>query len=474
MAAAVAAYVVTFAVLAPDAVLVSDEAEYIGQATLFADGRVAEAVRDPLSGLVAEHPVSDYPVGTALLQAPFVALGGWRAASAASVLGLAATVGLLSWWLARLGRPPLWALVVLAFPPALVMGRLGMSDVPSMAVVTAALALFWTARSERRRVWLVAGFLGGVATTWREPNLLFVVAPFAGAALRRQRGAWQLAVGVAAGIGVRLALSALVFDDPLYVKPPGEYGGGLGPHLQALLLLVVALVVLLPTGLVAVAAYRGIRRVELVATVGGAVAAYTAYGYAAAESGWPIRLVLVPRFVLPAVPLVIVALADVAPRWRATPPWRHVLGPAARAPLATAVALTVVVAVLGVAVQTAVHRRGEREASITRVVYGVTDPGDTLVINYASLTKHVSRAFGRRTLLDRGRVDADGLVRLAATGPVRLVFLDRTDSAFRRAEAAANQDFLDRAGARCRLTTQVDAPQPTGDRLRITAVACDP
>ena len=83
------------------------------------------------------------PPGTSLLQAPFVAIGGWRTAPLASVLALVAMVLLLRVWLETAGRPQIFALVPLMYPPTVVFGRLGMSDVPSGAIVTLGLLCFW-------------------------------------------------------------------------------------------------------------------------------------------------------------------------------------------------------------------------------------------------------------------------------------------------------------------------------------------
>ena len=138
---ALASYWLGFALFPPAALGINDEVFYVHQAAAFARGAVADTVLDPLTGQPRRVLPSTYPVGTSLLQAPFVRLGGWRAAPVVSVLALTATVLLLTRWIGFAGGPPLAALLFLGFPPTLVLGRTAMSDVPGAFIVTLGLWL---------------------------------------------------------------------------------------------------------------------------------------------------------------------------------------------------------------------------------------------------------------------------------------------------------------------------------------------
>src|SRR5438094_8344493 len=125
--AALALYATAFVVWWPNDVVVVDEARYVGEAVLFARGHVTAPQWSDSLHAVVDQPASDYPPGTSLLQAPFVAVGGPRAAQLASLLSLVAMVLCLAALLRQAGRPEWFALVPLLYPPALVLGRVGMS-----------------------------------------------------------------------------------------------------------------------------------------------------------------------------------------------------------------------------------------------------------------------------------------------------------------------------------------------------------
>jgi hypothetical protein len=106
---ALASYWLGLALFPPAALGINDEVFYVHQAEAFARGQVAETLRDPLSGQSRRVVPSTYPVGTSLLRAPFVRLGGWQAAPLASAVTLTAAVLLLAHWIALGGGPPLAA-----------------------------------------------------------------------------------------------------------------------------------------------------------------------------------------------------------------------------------------------------------------------------------------------------------------------------------------------------------------------------
>ena len=63
--------------------------------------------------------------------APFIAVFGVRGAFVVPMLGLVLAVLITARWIRDAGYSPFFALVTLGFAPALVMGRVAMSDVPS-------------------------------------------------------------------------------------------------------------------------------------------------------------------------------------------------------------------------------------------------------------------------------------------------------------------------------------------------------
>jgi len=136
-------YGIGFLVWLPSAhaVATSDEASYLGQAALFARGQLEVSLPALAGGEPVSEPVSDYPIGTSLLAAPFVALGGLSWGRLPSIASLLAATALTAWVLRRRGRDPRYALLVHGYLPSLVLGRVTMSYCPSVLILAAFLAL---------------------------------------------------------------------------------------------------------------------------------------------------------------------------------------------------------------------------------------------------------------------------------------------------------------------------------------------
>jgi 4-amino-4-deoxy-L-arabinose transferase-like glycosyltransferase len=469
--AALVAYWLGFALYPPAVLGINDEVFYVHQAEAFARGRVAEWLPDHLTGQLRRVVPSTYPVGTSLLQAPFVRLGGWRAAPVASALALTAAVLVLARWIALSGGPPLAALLFLGFPPTLVLGRTAMSDVPGALVVTLGLWLFWLAQEtardglpdagRARRFGFAAGLCAGLSLLFRETNALLFAPLLAGVLLRRGPGGLALLAGGLVGIGVRLLSAAVVFGHPLFVRDPG-YGLSLAAIAGNAPLYLFALVVLIPGGLPAALAYRGPRRAEIVLTTALYVGFFLAYSFSGVESGGLKRLVVGPRFFIPLAPVLAFAAAHTLPAWLAR------RGGWSRAAVAL-YAAGVVGAAFAVHV---VHGRWSRsQAGMARAIHDSTRPGEIVVTNLLSTGKLFPEPESERPRTDLAQLRAEDVPVLAAGGRrVALAVLDRSDTPFFLQRSAANARFVAEVAARCRLTLRHDGAASATDRLRIWGV----
>jgi hypothetical protein len=466
LVAPILCYVLGFALYKPQAIAVVDEGLYVAQAAAFAGGARSVAVTDPVTGVAHAEPASPYPIGTSLLQAPLVYVGGWRAAAWLSVAALAATVLVLGRWLRDAGSDPAFALLFLLYAPTLVLGRIAMSDVPSAGVVAAGLWLLWRLPRGGAVAPLLAGFLAAASTLVRETNAL-VFAPFIlGAVLRRERGAGVLLAGVAAGAAVRIAASAWMYGDPFFVRDAGA-GFAIGAAPANALFYVAVLTVLLPGGLIGVAGYRGPRRAELVAAVVLTLGLFTCYRYRAASGTWLQQLILAPRFFIPLVPLMAVAGAEAFPRLLARAwaglslGWRRGLPGG----------VTVATCAAAFAVHPVLSRYGATQVAIVRAIYDSTPAGAALVENGAAAQKYTNPVYGVRTVAFRSDYGVADLPRIVAHNPrTYLVFVDRTDSAWFRADAADNDAYVAAAERQCRLSLGHDRWHGPTLRLRIWRV----
>jgi hypothetical protein len=464
-------YWLGLALFPPVALGINDEVFYVHQAEAFARGRTAETVRDPLSGQPRRVAPRTYPVGTSLLQAPFVRLGGWRAAPLASAGALTVAVLVLARWIALGGGEPLAALLFLGFPPTLVLGRTAMSDVPGALVVTLGLWFFWRAQEspprgdglsveQRQRFGFAAGLCAGLSLLFRETNALLFAPLFGGVLLRRQAGIGALLIGGLTGLAVRLLSAYVVYGDPLFVRDHNPMS--LAAVATSAPLYVFALVVLIPGGLPAALAYRGPRRAEIVLTTLFYVAFFLAYSFSGTESGGLKRLVVGPRFFIPLTPVLAFAAARTLPVWLArTGAWGR-----------TAVAVyTAGVVVAAFAVHVVYGRWSQSQAGMARAVHQFTQPDEIVVTNLLSTGKLFPEPESERLRTDLQQMRAEDVSALAVRGRVvALAVLDRVDTPFFAQRTAENRRFVERVAALCRLTLRHDSRATGGERLRIWGV----
>jgi 4-amino-4-deoxy-L-arabinose transferase-like glycosyltransferase len=313
--ALLAVYAVCFVAFYPTVPTNEDEAMYLRQTRLLLEGRSTITKTDPFTGEESvEHP-STYVPGTAMLMAPFVDAWGDRAAFVAPFLSLLAAVVFTGLWLQADGRSPVFAALLLGFPPFLVLGRVCMSDLPSAAVVSLGLWLFWRGLDRGAPWWLASGFAAGASTVFRATNPLVFLPLFAGTVLRRDWRAGYLVMGGLLGIGVRLLAVHYYFGEPFFERARYYYS----PEsiMERVPLYLLGLLVFVPGGLAFALAYRGRRRAEVLVTPLLFVGVYLLQLWSTVETGLAKRLVLALRYFIPLLPLLCFAMAESLPRlWK--------------------------------------------------------------------------------------------------------------------------------------------------------------
>lgn len=301
----------------PGATLIVDEVRYIAAGASFAEGETTVTRWYGPDLAPTDEPPSPYVPGLSLLMAPWVRLFGWRGAYAVPMLALIFGC-IATWaWLRRERQPEELALAPLLFLPAAAFSRIAMSDVPSFAAIAVGLWLY--ARQDAPHLLLrrvLAGLCIGAAFNLRDTNVVLLAPLFALALLRRERGIFAVLVGGIAGVALRPVSTWWAFGEALYVKAPG-YGFAASHLLVGVPTYVLLTAILIPAGLPLLLRYRGPRAAGLVGSALFFVALYMAYGYHAEESAPLKRVLLVGRFMVPALPLFALAQGDAWRRWLA-------------------------------------------------------------------------------------------------------------------------------------------------------------
>ena len=466
-------YAAVFLALYPQGITVGDEGTYIRQAQAVATGTSAIERVDPFTGEVVEfRPLDEYPLGTALMMAPFVAVGGVKGAYFFSLVCLLAAVALTARWLSEQHRSPLWAGLLIAYPPTIVLGRLAMSESASLFLAILGLWLFWQGTSRSSRWFGAAGFVAGASFSVREGNVLLFAPLFLGAVIRRDAGWPALVAGGLVGLGVRLLSSWMYFGDPFFVKTPAGFAFDAALEQGALYLFF--LLVLVPGGLIAAFAYRGPRRVEIIATIAIFVSFYFVYGYSGQTSGWAKRLILGPRFFIPLLPLLALTAADVWPRWgaMAVERWSSRRAQLERASGVLATTAVVVVAMAIIGVQWAHATWSQEQATARKAILSHTERGEVIITNWKATGKFIDLAGDGRMILRRKQMGQASIAQLLAqNGSFYVVLLDRSDSDYWRRDAFENATFLKFIKTlRYEPTNLADVQISPTDRLRIWKV----
>lgn len=456
----------------PRVLVIGDEERYVAQALAFADG----SLTIPGSGII--HPatplaaMSDFPPGTSVLQVPFVFFGGWRAAPAASLLCLLVAALITMKWLRDAGREPAFALFVPGFFGAAFFGRVAMSDVPSAAVVASALWMLWRAEEGRERssgssnrtAWAFgAATVAGASLLFRETNALLLLPLFVHALWTGTANRAALIAGGVVGVATRLAVAALVFGAPFYVRDSG-YGFSPGSLRHTVVPYAFTLLVLFPLGGVLPLFYRGERAAALKTAVLSYVLVYLLYEYDSISENGPVKgLVLSTRFIVPASPLLAFMAADVFPRW-----YRG-FGAGARQTARVATRIAAAAMVAGALMVHALASVQEAQpAAIARSISSHTRADRPVITNNKATLKYLSPAYAPRHIILRSAADSAVLRQFQQQYPVlTVVLLDRRDSEMFREDAAENEQFLQRLRRHCEIAAVHDTVPAEWARLRV-------
>lgn len=466
-------YALGFACFYPDVVTNGDESAYMNQAVLVLDGIAMIPKLSALTGETLDVYPSRYPYGTALTMAVPMAVAGWKGGYVVPCLSFLAGVLLLGHWLRQEGRSPLFALLVLGYPPALVMGRVAMSDVPSLFVVILGLWLFWRGSQRGWPWWLASGFVAGGSMLFRESNPIPFAPFFAGALLRGERNVWALVAGGLMGLALRAAANTYFFGEPLHYRTP--YIVALETLPARLPPYAVALLVFVPGGLLLALLYRGQRWPELCIAVAGLVTAYLVQVHYTFTSSLLKNLVITPRYVIPIVPVIAFGMAESVPRlWRR---WLQVVPAPRRETLRAAAGGVLVLWIGGVtlasfAVHPAFAMWSAGQGEIRDAIHATIDPKVVLLTNYPATHKFLPELELKYLALDRGEIDTETANSLVQRHrELYIVFLDRSDSEYWRQDAMRNAEFI----LKIRPAPQLNFDRqitPT-DRLRIWRVWLD-
>ncbi len=332
--AATMAYIVIFWANYPPIAGIEDEVGFINQALVFSKGSISSegaGYHQPLFDFIEARGrhVSWRNPGRSLMLVPFLELGGYHAIFASGALIhvlLALVAGLI---LARMGRSPLWAILVLCHPTLALYSRTIMGD--AGAALGLLLALYAIVACRKPGLW--AGLaIGGAAVMRYQAGLAL---PFVAAAMAftlpiarpKFEGLKCLLSGGAIGLLIVL-FNLYVFGNFVGRTSQGYFSAEfIGPHL---LFYGGALLALWPLMLLAPAWDRSPQRFVVWALTLPIIALFIPYYYLDTRPTWIETLIVGQRLIQPVLPVWIVCYAWVIGErlasWGKLPRWRLAIG----------------------------------------------------------------------------------------------------------------------------------------------------
>lgn len=466
-------HALAFVVTWPDVPINTDESMYVSHAMTIASGeRMAKRIDFKTFAPVDQIP-SFYPLGTILAQVPFVWLFGWRGAYAVSMLGFLLAVHYMRRLLQSLGAEPMFAVLLLAYPACAVLSRVATSDSITLGLVALTLYLFATGEKGAPWRWWAAGWIAALAFCCREATAL-VTAPFIiGALLRRNPGAYRLALGGLLGGVLRGAIAAVAYGNPFY-RHPGYGTFSIAYLLANAWFYLILTLVLLPGGLWFLLRYRGWRWPEVIISAITFTLLHAAYFYGVSESGGRNTIVVGGRYLLPAVPVYVLAIAAGASSLKLRPTLPASILRVARfferkwRPAFAAVALSTVAVHPALAIWSRSHY--EISAAICREA----PPNARLITNGSVTGKWLEEWNCNRAFTEFGAFSPQKLVALSADGrPLFVALVERGDSAAWQERSRQMTAQLQKNFGTLQLELVLEMP-PSWQQLRIWRVKMPP
>ena len=406
-----------FLLLYPKTLLIADERAYTEQAYALSQGDRYEETSLTAYDILPKH----YPLGTALGGAFFIWLLGSKGVFLLGGISFLIALAAVKVLLERLKYPVFWSALLFLFPPAMLLSRQVMSELPSLAILSLFFFLVFTIEPEKRKAAFVVGFLAGLSLAFRETNLLLTTPFLLGLVWKRRIHLPLLLVGGVAGLLIRFVSAELVYGNWLYLKDPGIAFGFQFLASNALIY-GVALCLFIPFGLPAVFRYRGLFRQELQIALGVFILFHLFYGYNGWQASGFYAFILGPRFFIPALPLFIIAIAHGGQKkWACFKP------------------IVITLAFLSITIlQGASHHLGQSHHQIVKQLYQYETAPNYFFIN-SPLLKYTSSIYGKLHYEDVSQLQQSSL----PNDIFHLHFLERSDTPSRQQNNTRQKQQLD-------------------------------
>ncbi len=402
----------------PETISSSDEFRYILQAIAFTKGTVYYDKFDLTTWQWTSYIPSAALPGNSFLIAIILKLGNWKLIYLLPYLCFVSTATLTALVLRKEKIHPLFAILVLTSPIAIIFSRLVMNDMQNLFFVTLSLAIFWL-MNERPKAMFFSGLLAGFSLIIRHTNILVFFPFFAIHILKRRNGWIYLILGSFLGFLPRMLYDWHIYGSPIHFEPNPQ-GFGFARFYEHIIFYGAGLNMVLP-GLPLIALfYRGKFRWQLLSACVIFFLFYCYFQGGAHTTAFTKRIVIANRYMLPIIPLLIIATSETLSRWGKYVNKKIVL-----------IGVIIFISLTPVYLHFLIKKHDgwvNKGAEVQKLIYDNTTEGSVIIHNQENVRKYLLPFAGKRYQYGWRQIEGEDLINAIEHGmEIYTVFNFRDD-----------------------------------------------
>ncbi len=303
-------YLLAYIIFFPDFIFISDELSYLQLANNMFQVE-GETIKDAISSQVIDFKLLNYPLGTSTFFKFGYTLLGSNGMYLINCISLLLSFSLIVRMLNALNKNIILALFVFAYPASIIFSRLLMSETLSLLFVSLFLFLITKKEIKYFQLFLI-GFLCTFVCWFREAAIILTFFPFLFFLYSKKthKERFLLLFGFLIGALPRLISSAIIYDNPLFIKDP-VIAFSMNAIFDNVTIYAIIFLVFFPLSIYFFGQIKKDEFPILKITALVYILFHLSYGYNAIERSGVKGILLISRFFIPLIPFYIIAISPI-------------------------------------------------------------------------------------------------------------------------------------------------------------------
>ena len=287
--------------------MITDSYSYTLQALAFAQGDAQYLQSDYVTSIEGNLLKAPYSLGNSFYISLFVILFGKKGIFISSLFAVLGSGWILDRLLKRDQLNRLSIALFFCSLPVLFFCRSLMSGIPSLLLISGFLYLY-SAKNKGTLQWFTLGFITGLSAWFRESNII-LLAPFViHLFIENRKSSMPILLGGIVGLLIKFLSSWFIYGDFWFVSA----SSGFNFYPKYLILYLFITIVLIPGGLFIPLLVARSKAIVYSSAIFGFIIFYSLYDYSAVEYSDFIKgSLLTSRFMLPIIPVLVLALSEI-------------------------------------------------------------------------------------------------------------------------------------------------------------------